>query len=694
MRLEEYPDNSGIATANDFSERIQPEALASGSLAPALKREGRLLLRLGIGKPLIARAVLNAQHHGTSVEQELLAAGGIDETIYYEALAEMLGLEFIPAVDPARVQDIAGLDTQLVRPEMLRIHHASRPPVTVMIPKLERLEDILGHLQRLPSLRHSLAVSTPSAIRAATWQAGAARRVTATTRALFENTPMHSARVTVWGRQGFYAGICLSAAAIAAISIPLASILALHIVLTLFFMAQLFLRLYALGGAFEPRQREQAVAIPLVDETLPIYTVMVALYREKAVARQLVQALDELDWPRSRLDIKLVCEADDEETIAALSGLSLAPEYEILRVPVHMPRTKPKALTYALSGVRGMYLTVYDAEDRPHPQQLREAHAAFLAAPAHVICLQAPLVVTNARQSWLSSLFAIEYAALFRGLLPMLSANNLPMPLGGTSNHFKTAELKQIGAWDPFNMTEDADLGMRLHRLGYRSRVIYHPTLEEAPTTLRVWIAQRTRWFKGWLQTWLVLMRQPVQLRRQIGWPALLVFHILIGGMLLSSLSHPVILAFVAYLVWVMMTAGTYTEHWLAFWLFVCDITNIFGSYAAFLALGRKRMSNSERKAIGLRWTFVPAYWIVTSLAAWRALIELKTSPFSWNKTPHLPVRAQMGKAHPPADAQSFDLEKCSVSPSTGGGSTANGSSAVLEKTSPRWRLRCRWILS
>ncbi|WP_438750426.1 glycosyltransferase family 2 protein [Pararhizobium sp. O133] len=629
-----------MATVNEPSAASSTPAAAPALFAPALKEEGRLLLRMGIGKPLIARAMLAAQSHGTTVEAELLASSEIEETIYFEALAEMLGLDFLPEIDPVRVQDIAGLDIQLLRPETLRMHHPSRPPVTIIVPSLTRLKDVAALLERTPLLRQSLAASSPSAVRAAVWQAGRLRRVSTTTRSLFETGPLHSARITFWGKQGFYAGILLSSLLVMAVTLPMLGLMMLHVVLSLFYLANFLVRFYALGCAFRQERAPARLPQELPEAPLPVYSVLVALYKEKSVAEQLVDALNRIDWPRSRLDIKLVCEEDDLETIAALEAMRLAPEYEIVRVPVHLPRTKPKALTYALPGVRGAFVTVYDAEDRMHPGQLREAYAAFRAAPSRVICLQAPLIVTNARQSWLSALFAVEYAGLFRGLLPMLSLTRLPLPLGGTSNHFRTAELKQIGGWDPYNMTEDADLGLRLHRLGYRSQVIFKPTFEEAPITLPIWLGQRTRWFKGWLQTWLVLMRRPAQLRREIGWLAFSVFQVLIAGMLLSSLCHPVILGFLVYLGWAMVQDGTHVDNWLTFWLFVCDVVNIFGSYAVFIALGLNRMTKREKRAVGWRWAFVPIYWLIMSWAAWRALLELRTSPFSWNKTPHVAVGA------------------------------------------------------
>ncbi|PZR44042.1 MAG: hypothetical protein DI537_61670, partial [Stutzerimonas stutzeri] len=257
--------------------------------------------------------------------------------------------------------------------------------------------------------------------------------------------------------------------------------------------------------------------------------------------------------------IKLICEADDQETLDALALTRLGRQYEIVEVPPGRPRTKPKALTYALGAARGEYLVIYDAEDRVDPLQLEEAWRTFEAGPSDIACLQAPLVVTNARESWLSALFALEYAGLFRVLLPHLAAARLPVPLGGTSNHFRTRVLQQVGGWDPYNVTEDADLGLRLYRLGYRFGTLTRPTYEEAPIGRDAWLGQRTRWFKGWLQTWLVLMRHPSRLVSEMGlWPSL-VFQVLIGGLILSSLAHPLIIAYLGLITWSLFFQPAFT---------------------------------------------------------------------------------------------------------------------------------------
>lgn len=645
MRFVEYPDNSAISTAKDGGAATAEAGKADGplslQLSPALVAEGRLLLKLGIGKPAIARAMRFAAAHGTTLEDELLAGGLIDEATYFEAISEILGLTFLKHIDASEVPDLPGLDSQLGRPEVLQLQPPLSRPLRVMAPRLSQLGALRERLRLHPELRLRLAVSTRSEIRRAAWQAGRSRRVAETGRKLSETMPLYSARIIFWGRQGFYGGVLASGILAAALTMPLLTVMATHIVLSLFFLANFVLRFAALvsAQARERRQRSRRPRSLSKQHPLPVYSVLVALYHEEAVVPQLIEALNRLDWPRSRLDIKLVCEEDDDDTIGLLELMKLPPEYEIVRVPVRNPRTKPKALTYALAGARGSLLAVYDAEDRPSPGQLREAHAAFCRMSSRTACLQAPLFITNARQSWLSSLFAMEYSALFRGLLPMLAAARLPLPLGGTSNHFRTAALKQVGGWDPYNVTEDADLGMRLYRKGYRARVVSLPTFEDAPTNLDVWLKQRTRWYKGWLQTWLVQMRKPRRLRREMGWGGFLAFQVLIGGMLFSSLCHPLVIGFIAYLGWLMIDQGSHTQGALSFWLFVADIVNIFGSYGIFIALGRVRMNPDERRAVGWRWMLTPVYWLALSLAAWRAVIELRNKPFVWNKTPHEPVK-------------------------------------------------------
>ncbi|TCL75511.1 glycosyltransferase family 2 protein [Rhizobium sp. BK251] len=633
MRIGEYEGRA--ATAADDELYLQtgagetPETLCPQS-------EIALLRELGIGKPSIEAAARKAERYGTSIESELLSSGLVTESSYYAALARLLRLPYVERIGDNLIKDSARLDQQLLRPSIVRLNH-SRKALTVIVPEARKVSHLRRLLAQLPELRDAIAIASPSTVRGAVWTAGAARRVRDAVNSLFERQPRFSARVVFSGKQGFYAGISCSLL-VAALATSGLALLTLHIAISSLYLAALLLRIRAVTF-----RRQRTTPMPAADDgELPVYTVLVACYREAEVAAQLVKTLKRLNWPPSRLDIKLVCEADDHETIDAFRAQGLGNHFEIVEVPAMKPRTKPKALSYALAGARGRYVAVYDAEDRPHPDQLREAHARFCAAPEDVACLQAPLIIANGRESWISALFSLEYSALFRALLPMLARNRMPLPLGGTSNHFRKDVLIANGAWDPFNVTEDADLGMRLFRLGYRSEVISRQTLEDAPVTLRVWTGQRTRWFKGWLQTWLVLMRDPGGLRREMGTRAFLIFHLLIGGMLISSLAHPLMFAFVVQAAVAMLEAPAVGIPLRDRVLFVIDFVNLFGSYATFLVLGMAAMIEHEKRQIGWRWAAVPIYWLMVSFAAWRAVLELRTNPFFWHKTPHRPS-AQLG---------------------------------------------------
>ena len=224
-------------------------------------------------------------------------------------------------------------------------------------------------------------------------------------------------------------------------------------------------------------------------------------------------------------------------------ALELPGNFRTLVVPDQAPHTKPKALNYALQFARGDFVVVYDAEDRPQPDQLRRAWEVFRHAPPDLGCLQAQLNIYNPRQSWLTRQFTIEYSALFDAILPALEQLRLPVPLGGTSNHFPRATLIGVGAWDPYNVTEDADLGIRLARQGYHTGVLASTTWEEAPPVFGTWIKQRTRWLKGWMQTYLVHTRDLGRLNRDLGWRAAIGLHVLMGGLIVSALVHPLFYA-------------------------------------------------------------------------------------------------------------------------------------------------------
>lgn len=385
-------------------------------------------------------------------------------------------------------------------------------------------------------------------------------------------------------------------------------------------LAWTLVRVVASAMAVKPLPRA-----PLEDRDLPRYTLLCPLYREERVAASLLAALGRVDYPAAKLDIKLILEADDEATLAAVSARPLPPNAEVLVLPPGGPRTKPRALMMALSLARGELLAIYDAEDRPGRGQLREAAETFAAGGPRLGCLQAPLSIANPHDSWLTRFFAAEYDALFRVLLPAFARLGLPMPLGGTSNHFRVLALRQSLGWDPYNVTEDADLGFRLACNGWQIGTIMVPTDEEAPARFGAWLRQRSRWFKGWLQTLAVLARRPRRLRSELGAGGLLALVATLAGSLGSALVHLVCWMALA----VMMTRGVHPE-----WLSLAAVVFVSGHIGSVLHMlvGWRR---AGRPGFAPWLVFLPLAWAAMGAAALRAVWELRRRPYHWDKTEH-----------------------------------------------------------
>jgi cellulose synthase/poly-beta-1,6-N-acetylglucosamine synthase-like glycosyltransferase len=390
------------------------------------------------------------------------------------------------------------------------------------------------------------------------------------------------------------------------------------------FLAWSALRLWAAANAPDLHRPDGRAA----DADLPHYTVVAALHDEARSVGGLVAALGALDYPPEKLDIKLVLEHDDAATLAAVAALQLPAPYEVIIAPERPPRTKPKALNSALPFARGRFIAVYDAEDEPEPDQLRAAVACFRDHGPELVCVQARLAIANADDTWLTRMFAAEYAGLFDVFLPGLARHRLPLPLGGSSNHFVTAALRQVGAWDPHNVTEDADLGMRLARFGFETTVMASSTFEEAPGRLGAWLRQRTRWFKGWTQTWLVHMRRPWRLWQDLGPAGFLVFQLAVGGSVLAALVHPLFLALFA----AALASDGLLPADLLFSLYGVACVAGYASSIVLATLGLARRGLLSRTWVLLT---IPIYWLLLSAAAWRALFKLMVRPFEWEKTPH-----------------------------------------------------------
>ena len=317
-----------------------------------------------------------------------------------------------------------------------------------------------------------------------------------------------------------------------------------------------------------------------------------------------------------------------------IGSIVLPWHYEVIVVPACRPRTKPKALNYALHFARGSLVTVFDAEDVPRRDQLRLAASRFDGAPWNLVCLQAALGFYNRGENWLTRQFALEYAMQFTMVFPLLSALRMPLPLGGTSNHFRVAALRAVGGWDPHNVTEDADLGLRLSRFGLRAAMLPTCTAEEASCDFGNWLRQRARWLKGWLQTWLVHMRDPLRLWSDAGPLGSLVIQAMTAGIILSALLHPF------FVLW--MGVSVLPRLFSGYALSVLEI-GAAASYLSVFSLGYGISFCCAVKAgyhiDGKLWLgsalTMPFYWMIVSLAAWLAVWEFIFTPFRWNKTRH-----------------------------------------------------------
>ena len=378
-------------------------------------------------------------------------------------------------------------------------------------------------------------------------------------------------------------------------------------------------------------QVTDAEVAALTDAELPHYTILVPVYQEAGIVGLLMKNLSSLDYPREKLEILLLLEEDDPETLQAALAAAPPDIVRILVVPHSMPKTKPRACNVGLSFARGDLVVIYDAEDRPDPDQLKKSVVAFAKGGADLVCVQAALNYFNAEENLLTRMFTLEYSSWFDYTLPGLDALRLPIPLGGTSNHFRSDMLRELGGWDPFNVTEDADLGVRASARGGRVAVVNSTTYEEANMAVGNWLRQRSRWIKGYMQTFLVHSRHPVRLVRAIGLRQAIGFLLTIGGTPATFLLTPVLwVLFGLYLAF----PGRFSPA-LPPWLEYVSLANLLigNGLIVYLSL----LAGFKRRSYGLvaYALLSPFYWMLHSIASYKAAWQLVTKPFYWEKTQH-----------------------------------------------------------
>ncbi len=409
----------------------------------------------------------------------------------------------------------------------------------------------------------------------------------------------------------------------------------INILISIFFLIAILFKLFLalVGSRFELHQavtRDELKEV--VNSELPIYTILLPVYKEDKLIKKLIWNLQSLDYPREKLDIKLLIEEDDDKTLNAVRNLDFPAIFEVIVVPYHMPKTKPKACNYGLHFAHGKYLTIYDAEDIPDTDQLKKVVTMFNKLPSNYICIQSALNYYNRNENFLTRMFTLEYSYWFDYMLPGLDTLDIPIPLGGTSNHFKLQNLVELGAWDPFNVTEDADLGVRAYAKGYKIAIVNSTTYEEANNEPFNWIRQRSRWIKGYMQTYLVHMRNPVALWKKVGWKGFLGFNFFIGATPLTFLVYPFLLGiFICYLVFDLSNIRTLFPDWVLFMsIFNLMVGNILMIYINMIAVFKRRFYELILFSIAN-----PVYWLMHSIAAFKGLYQLIVKPFYWEKTNH-----------------------------------------------------------
>ncbi len=444
-------------------------------------------------------------------------------------------------------------------------------------------------------------------------------------------------RTFSWG-QTFFIGFLFGFLIVGLLLIPIITVQVLAgIISILYFVDTVFNLVLTIRSLNKPNEINiaQKELQTISEDELPVYTILCPLYKEIHVIPQFIEAIAKLDWPKEKLEVLLLLEEDDTESIEEVSRMHLPFYFRTIVVPDSLPKTKPKACNYGLSFAQGEYLVIYDAEDMPDPLQLKKAHLGFKNVPPHVVCLQAKLNYYNSRQNILTRFFTAEYSLWFDLTLTGLQSFNSTIPLGGTSNHFKTQVLRDLQGWDPFNVTEDADLGIRLFKKGFQTAIIDSTTYEEATSKIKNWIRQRSRWIKGYMQTYLVHMREWKNFYKEKGITHYIIFQLNVGGKILFLLLNP--------LMW-LITLGYFTAY--SFFgpaiqviyrppiSYIAVISWVFGNFLFFYyyMLGCAKRSQWDL----IKYIFmIPFYWAMMSTASAMALYQLILKPHYWEKTVH-----------------------------------------------------------
>ena len=599
---------------------------------------------------LVGRGLLTAEQRdwalhvrertGSPLQSILVSSGLIKRMQLYTVLAELWRAPYIDLTkEELDTSLLTGLDPD-------RLVHEGWVPVcrldgdegedTILVagmhpPQQQWLAGIAGQLGG----RISYAVTTDWDLRYALQHSLRDMVLDRAAMGLWRRSEAQSARSTLFTSQKVFLVVVglLIAAGLASRPIPTIQLISVVVGLS-FGILVAFKFAVCMAGARQERFKSvsDAEVFTLLDADLPVYTVLVPLFREANVIGALIENLAELEYPAAKLDILILLEENDTETIEAFKAASPPENMTMIVVPKGAPQTKPRACNVGLFFARGDFLVIYDAEDKPDPDQLKKAVIEFERGDPRLVCVQAALNYWNIGENILTRMFTLEYSFWFDYMLPGLEKLRLPIPLGGTSNHFRTEGLRKLGGWDPYNVTEDADLGIRASALGYTVGVINSTTYEEANRAIGNWIRQRSRWIKGYMQTVVVHTRHPLALVKVAGARETLAFMLLIAGTpIMFLLVLPLYAVFIASLV---LPSQLYSEVFPGWVLWLSLLNLILGNALMIYVCMMGAFKRERYELVG--WALLnPLYWILHSIASYKALWQLITRPHYWEKTTH-----------------------------------------------------------
>ena len=616
-------DRKHVASETEASDKARHRKSQASSVH-ALDHHAILQRYFQLDVETLADAIALARVERVTLDAFLLARGLIGETELYRGLAEALGAHFIN--HPFRLTSGYPFEV-LLSSGVARFEDGQGGTSVIAAPRGVFFEDLLMRVftgEKAPPI----ILTTPSNFRRSLLTQFGKTQANHDVRRLGQSMPEFSAADL---KRGSFVGLM--------VIVPILFLLGLVMsaefwTAGLYVFSGLFAAPSLLFKAAVTRVRPAAAPDRLLEDSkLPLYTILLPLHREAEIVPRLLDHMLKIDYPRSKLQIIFLIEEHDQATRAAIKSSSHFSHFETVICPEGQPKTKPRALAIGQFYARGDYIVVFDAEDLPEPQQLRRAATVFAHASPRLGCVQASLAIYNRKDSWLTRMFSFEYAVLFDVVLPGMARFSMPIPLGGTSNHLRRSALCAVQGWDPWNVTEDADLGLRLSRFGYETHYLPSTTYEEAPNEFLVWFQQRTRWFKGWMQTSIIHLGRAKRLGiRQSIW-ARLTIALIATTSFVTSLYHPLLIILATACVDFInhdLSGQLFRENgvWMMLILLLAHIV------ISFIMLLRAANLRSYRLK-GSDFLLQLPYSLLKTAAAWFALFELMVAPSHWRKTPH-----------------------------------------------------------